>query len=106
VYHLAGGLPVEIDLALTVNLLGEDSAQHKVNQLFYLTKESLKRRQIDELWQTKRATSPKSLAQVLTSEAVITAVRKELRRTTGHNVDETQLARLLKDTVIRVDAKA
>jgi len=50
VYHLTGGLPVEITLALEVNLLGEQSAGQKVNQLFYLSRDSLKRRQIDELW--------------------------------------------------------
>jgi len=43
VYHLTGGLPVEITLALEVNLLGEQSAGQKVNQLFYLSRESLKR---------------------------------------------------------------
>lgn len=105
VYHLTGGLPVQIDLALTVNLLGDESGPQKVNQLFYLTRDSLKRRQIDELWQTKRATAPKSLAQVLTSDAVLTAIRKELRRTTGHNADEAHLAKLLTDTVIRPDAR-
>ena len=105
VYHLTGGLPVEVDLALTVNLLGDEPGSHKVNQLFYLSREALKRRQIDELWQTKRATAPKSLAQVLMSEAVLTAVRKELRRTTGYNAEEAHLAKLLTDTVIRADAR-
>ncbi len=46
VYHLTGGLPVVIDLALDVNLLGEQSAGQTVNQLFYLTRESLKRRHV------------------------------------------------------------
>lgn len=32
-YHLTGGLPVEIDLALDVNLLGDGSVTQKANQL-------------------------------------------------------------------------
>jgi phage anti-repressor protein len=56
VYHITGGLPVVIDLALEVDLLGEEPPAHKVNQLFYLCRESLKKRQIDELWKARRAT--------------------------------------------------
>lgn len=62
VYHIEGGLPVVIDLALEVNLL-EDSPSQKANALFYLTREALKRKLIDELWLEKRAKSPKSLAR-------------------------------------------
>jgi Type I restriction enzyme R protein N terminus (HSDR_N) len=62
VYHITGGLPVVIDLALEVDLLGDEPPAHKVNQLFYLSRESLKKRQIDELWKARRATSPASLA--------------------------------------------
>jgi hypothetical protein len=101
VYHITGGLPVVIDLALEVDLLGDEPPAHKVGQLFYLTRESLKRRQIDELWKAKRATSPTSLAQVLVSDNVTEAIRKELWRQTGHRVDTAEIVRLLTDTVLR-----
>lgn len=101
VYHITGGLPIVVDLALEVDLLGDDTLSHKANQLYYLTKESLKRRQIDTLWQAKRATSPKSLAKVLTSDNVVTAIRKELKRTTGQSVTDPEVIRLLNGTVLR-----
>lgn len=101
VYHITGGLPIVVDLALDVDLLGEDTITQKANQLYYLTKESLKRRQIDLLWQAKRATSPKSLAKVLCSENVVTAIRKELKRATGQSVTDHDVVRLLNDTVLR-----
>jgi predicted type IV restriction endonuclease len=100
-YHLSGGLPIEIDLALDVNLVGEEPLAQKAQQLFYLSRESLKRRQIDELWKARRATSPKSLAIVLTSDAVTEAVRKELRRTTGQKVEAAEIKKLLTETVMR-----
>ena len=65
VYHITGGLPIVVDLALEVDLFSDETLAYKANQLYYLTKESLKRRQMDALWQAKRATSPKSLAKVL-----------------------------------------
>lgn len=101
VYHITGGLPIVVDLALEVDLFGEETSSQKANQLYYLTKESLKRRQIDTLWQAKRATSPKSLARVLRSDSVITAIRKEVKRTTGQPVTDAQIVRLLDETVLR-----
>lgn len=101
VYHITGGLPIVVDLALDVDLLGEETMAQKANQLYYLTKELLKRRQIDALWQAKRATSPKSLAKVLCSDTVVTAMRKELKRTTGQSVTDVEIVRLLNETVLR-----
>jgi hypothetical protein len=49
-----------------------------VTQLFYLTRESLKKWQIDKPWKARRATSPTSPAQVLTSDPVAEAIRWEL----------------------------
>src|SRR5215216_5945637 len=65
VYHITGGLPIVVDLALEVDLFGDDTLAQRANQLYYLTKESLKRRQMDAWWQAKRATSPKSMARFL-----------------------------------------
>jgi predicted type IV restriction endonuclease len=101
VYHITGGLPIVVDLALEVDLFGEETMAQKANQLYYLTKESLKRRQIDALWQAKRATSPKSLAKVLCSDSVVTAMRKELKRTTGQSVTDGEIVKLLNETVLR-----
>ena len=100
-YHLTGGLPVEIDLALDVNVLADGTAAQKANQLFYLSRESLKRRQIDELWKAKRAQSPRSLASVVVSAPVVEVVRRELKRSTGQKVETGDITRLLKETVLR-----
>ena len=100
-YHVTAALPVEVDLALEVDLLGEETQTQKSNQLFYLTRESLKRRQIDELWKTRRATSPQSLARILLSKAVVSEIRKELRRETDQRVEESEISDLLRGTVLR-----
>ncbi|ROP29803.1 type I restriction and modification enzyme subunit R-like protein [Couchioplanes caeruleus] len=101
VYHLTAGLPVVIDLALEVDLLGDGGPAHKGDALFPLSKEAFKRRVIDDLWRAKAATSPKSLASVLLSDAVLESARKELRRQTSHNIDAKELGRLLQTTVLR-----
>lgn len=103
VFHLGTRTPIEIDLALDVDLLGDQTPGEKIEELFYLTRESMKRRQIDELWQARRATAPKSLAAVLVSEPVIEAARKELRRKTGQRVEAEEIARLIQETVVRAE---
>ena len=74
----------------------------KADQLFYLSKESLKRRQIEEVWRERAATAPKSLAAIVLSDPVVEAARKELRRQTGLNLDAQEIARLIRDSVIDV----
>ncbi|MEV4097030.1 type I restriction enzyme HsdR N-terminal domain-containing protein [Streptosporangium saharense] len=102
-YHMTAGLPVVIDLALEVDLLGDAGLATKVDALFYLTKEAFKRRLVDDLWRARAATSPRSLAQVLLSEVVVDAVRKELRRQTSYNADATEIHRALREEVLRAE---
>lgn len=104
-YHLTGGLPIAIELVLEVDLLDEQTGPtHKANQLFYLSRESLKRHQIEDLWKARAATSPKSLVRVLLSDPVMDAARRQLKRQSGHSIDSAELARLVRDTVVRPDA--
>jgi predicted type IV restriction endonuclease len=103
VYHVTGGLPVVIDLAFAANLLSEETVAQKAKLLFYLTKESLKRRQIDELWKRTAATSPKSMAKALLSPEVLLAVRRSLKRKTGQNIDESEIANVLRNSVLNAD---
>jgi len=101
VYHLGDKVPIVTDLALEVDILGEASPQHKANDLFFLTREAMKRGKLEGLWQAKRATSPRSLAGILLSPAVVAAIRKELRKTTGYNVDVAEIKRLVEATCLR-----
>ena len=100
-YHLSAGLPVEIDLALDVDLLGDGTPATKADLLYYLSRESFRRKQIDELWKEKRAKSPKSLAATLVSPSVTEAIRRELRRQTGQRIEPEEIVRLLRETVVR-----
>ncbi|MFA7250335.1 MAG: hypothetical protein WC273_11980 [Dehalococcoidia bacterium] len=102
VWHITGGLPVSIDLTIEVDLLGPATPAQKTGDLFYITREALKRHLIDDLWKARSATSPKALATVLRSAPVVDAVRRELRRASGHRVESAELLGLLSN-VIRPD---
>lgn len=101
VWHLTGGLPVQLDLALEVDLLSDGSLATKTEQRFHLSKEVLKRHLLEDLWRAKSATSARSLATVLGSEVVLEAIRKELRRRTSYNCETARIKRVLVDEVFR-----
>ena len=101
VYHLSTTVPLVNELLFSVDLLGPESTPSKAAALLYLSREAMKKNHIDDLWRTKRATSPKSLGEVLRSEAVIEAIRQELRRSTGHRIEPAEILRLLEETVVR-----
>lgn len=102
-YHVtvATGQQVATHLALEVDLLGEESPTKKVDGLFHLHRSALKRSTIDELWKQQAATSPEALVQVLQSESVLDAVRKEIRRQSSYNADPEELAQIIRASVIR-----
>lgn len=104
VWHMTPGLPVTMDKALEVDLLSDESVSVKANALFYLSRDALKRHQIDELWKAQAATSPRSLVKVLLSDKVVEEIRKELRRQTGHNADADKVTSVLRGEVIRPEA--
>ena len=84
-----------------MNLLGPESTAKEVDGLFYILRESFKRRRIDKPLKATEATSADSLAQVIQSEHVLNAIRQELRRQTGHRIESNELLPLLRETVIR-----
>lgn len=100
VYHLTAGLPVTIDLVLDVDLLSLHTVPQKADRFYFLSKESLKHRQIEDVWRQKAATSPKALLDVMLSEPVLAEVRKELWRRAGYRVETADLARMLRSSVV------
>lgn len=104
VWHMTPGLPVVMDLALEVDLLSDAPLATKASAMFYVSRDALKRHQIDELWKAQAATSPKSIARVLLSEKIVEEVRREIRRQTGHSADAQRVVDVLRSEVIRPDA--
>jgi hypothetical protein len=100
VYHLTAGLPVTIDLVLDIDLLGPHTVPQKAERFYFLSKESIKHRQIEDVWRQKAATSPKALLDVMLSKPVLEEVRKELWRRAGYRVETSDLARMLRNSVI------
>ena len=102
-YHVYAqtGQQVATHLALEVDILGDSPLNKKVDSLFFLHRDALKRGLIDELWKRRAATSATALTDVLLTAAVLNAVRKEIHRTSGYNPEAQELARIIRNEVVR-----
>jgi predicted type IV restriction endonuclease len=103
VYHLTAGLPVSVDLVIDVDLFSDVSTAKKADDLFYLTREAMKRERLNDLWKERAATSPSALAKIVLSEPVVDAVRRAVRRNSGLNPDADAVLDALRTQVIRPD---
>ncbi|BCT76861.1 hypothetical protein SCMU_27030 [Sinomonas cyclohexanicum] len=104
VYHLTGGLPVVIDLVFVVDLLGPEPAEEKAGLLYYLHHDSLKRRQIENVWKHSAATSPGVVLESLLSDGVLDVLRRDIKRKTGTGTDLDTLREVLRGEVINPKA--
>lgn len=87
--------PGALHVLLEVDLLSDMAPAKKVEGLFYLHRAALKRELIGDLWKRKAATAPTAMADVLLSESVIDAVRKEVRWASKYNPEEVIRPELL-----------
>lgn len=72
--------------------------------MFLLTKEAMKRDLVTAEWHSRQATSPQALGTAILSPPVVKAVRAQLHKNTGHLATMDEIARLLKETVLRAEA--
>lgn len=105
-YHVLFAKPIDKQLIGEVDLTTidcKDEAQQEV--LFLFTKEGFKRGAQAEMRDRKDATSRYVLsALILNNESVLNSIRRELRRVVEVNVDEQDIAHVLRDQVIKRDA--
>ncbi len=103
VYHVYAktGQQVATHLVLEIDILGDEPTSRKVDGFFYLHRAALKRELIDDLWKRKVATAPRSLADILLSEPVLDALRREIRRASKYNPEPSEIAKILRNEVIR-----
>jgi hypothetical protein len=98
--------PIRADQVFIVNLLDPAIRPAQVLELLYLiSKEGTAATAIDEYWEQKEATSRYVVAQLLLSDHMLAALRRQLRRMyPGVKVEEADLSKLLGAEVIKREA--
>jgi len=96
VYHVTFTKPISRDLVVDVDLTAAPAAQI-ADDLYYLSKESLRRAEVERVWRERTAVGPCNLLKVLFSAPVLDRIRKELRSITGYNPSPEDLAQSIRD---------
>lgn len=101
-YHVsvAQGEKAVTTLVFEVDLFDDASVEENAALLFHLHHDALKRSTIAAVWQQQAAIDPRVLVQLLLSEPVIDALRKEVRRGSGYNPAPEDLVSALRGAVI------
>lgn len=99
-YHLTGGLPVVVNMAFEIDLLGSATLEEKTELMFLLHREALKRRRIDEAWKHRAATEPRALLEVILSESILDQIRKEVKRRTGTTTTPEAVSEVIRTEIV------
>lgn len=99
-YHLTGGLPVIVNMAFEIDLLGPAPLEEKAELMFLLHREALKRRRIDESWKHRAATEPKALLELILSDTMLEQIRKEVKRRTGITTTPEALGEVIRTEIV------
>jgi len=102
-YHLTFEEGIEHDLVWEVDLNAQ-TPDEVAEVLAVLHRESIKRGLHDELWMKKSALGPQSLGRALFTEAVISLIRREIRRSEGISIAEEDLVVAIK-SLFSADAR-
>jgi hypothetical protein len=79
-------------LIFEVDILDENlKASLKTDLMFLISKEGLSKGRLSEYLSAQNAVSPKTLRPIFLSDDVLTAIRKEIKKKTKHNVDSKEL---------------
>ncbi|WP_449374190.1 hypothetical protein [Arthrobacter psychrolactophilus] len=99
-YHLTGGLPVIVNMAFEIDLLGPASLEEKTELMFLLHREALKRRRIDESWKHRAATEPQALLDLILSDTMLDQMRKEVKRRSGITTTAEALSEVIRSEIV------
>jgi hypothetical protein len=91
VYHISNNTPIEHHLLFEVDLLADTSPAQKVEKLWMLSRNAMKRGALNDIWKTESALQGSVLAKALLSQSVQKALRAEVRRDTNELVDTERL---------------
>ncbi len=91
VYHISNSTPIEHTLLFEVDLLAEGTPSSKVDKLWMLSRNALKKGMLNEIWKAESALQDSVLAKALTSPNVQKHLRAEVRKLTNQLVDSERL---------------
>lgn len=96
VFHISNTTPLTHTLVFSVDLLSDQTPSQKVDKLWRLSREAMKRDILIDEWKAVSALSLDVISQAVTSDEVIKALKSQIKKQTKQIVDESKLKSILK----------
>lgn len=82
-YKVNFAKPVTTTLIFKIDLTNVDDFKNATNYIWYLTKKSVERKELEAFWKRTNALQPENLAKILYSEEIVKRLRNDLKTLTG-----------------------
>jgi predicted type IV restriction endonuclease len=105
VYRISNTTPIEHNLLLEIDLLSDQTPATKVEKLWMISREGLKRNVLGSLWKAESALQTSVLERALLSAAVQRSLRAEVRKISSELVDPDRLKEAVKALIVPVSKK-
>lgn len=99
-YRVNFGKPVTTTLIYKLDLLNKDDYKKCPELLWYLTKASVERGELETFWKKTDALNPTNVAKLLYSEEIVRRLRNDLKDQTGIYFQIEDVANSLKDIIV------
>lgn len=103
-YHLTFSEGIEFEVAFTASLATAESVDFAAEKLGLLHKRSIEKGQLNAFWETSTALGPASIGMSLFTDEVLSALRRQVRKDTGHLIDQEEIASAIHQ-MFTVDAR-
>ena len=99
-YKVNFNKPISTTLIFRLNLLDKDDFKCAPEQLWYLTKTSIERNEIEEFWKRANILQHENLAKILYSEEIVKRLRNDLKNSTDIYFQLEDVAESLYEIII------
>lgn len=99
-YRVNFGKPVSTTLIYSLDLLDKENLKQAPELIWYLTKPSVQKGELESFWKRTNAMLPENLAKLLYSEDIVKRLRTQLKKETGIYFQAEDVAKSLYELII------
>jgi hypothetical protein len=98
-YKVNFGKPITTSLIFKLDLLNPEDLKIAHEQIWYLTKKAVEKKELEIFWKRTNALQPTNLAKILYSEEIVKRLRNDLKLETGIYFQLEDVAKSLRDII-------
>lgn len=105
-YRLGVGHDRHPEPIFRIGLMEPRPIEEKIRLFFLFSKEGVSSNALQRYWESSNVLNPNRIAELLTSDTILEALRREIHRSNNFRVEKSVIATLLRNSVILPEALA